>query len=307
MNNKKNSGLGKGLNAIIQQPINVLNPDNKDKPEIKYNSSFEFVPVDALRPNSLQPRIDMNVEKLKELSKSIKEKGVIEPLLVSKIDENLYEIIAGERRWRAAKMAGLKTLPVIIKEVTEVEKLEIALIENIQRQDLNPLEEALAIEQLNSTFGLSHEEIATKLGISRPAVSNKLRLLNLPEEIKKGILDGKISEGHAKALLGLHDSNHIMPVYKSILKDFLSVRATEELVRRMNIGKTVKRKSTIVLLDDISINTEKLLREKLGPNVFLTRSMKGGKIVIKFNSDNELTEIVNKIIGEQNIHNKSQT
>lgn len=318
MIDKKKSGLGKGLNAIISktglnnqednlvtQSVNISKvneqTDTNTLTENKDSVFIQKVPIEKLQPNPYQPRLEVNVEKLKELASSIKEKGVIEPILVTSIqNSDNYEIIAGERRWRASKIAGLKHVPVIVKQVSEIEKLEIAIIENIQREDLNSLEEAVAIEQLNSVFGLTQDEISKKLGISRPAVANKLRLLSLPEEIKKGLLESKITEGHAKAILGLQNKENMIMVYKMIIKDYLSVRATEELVRRLNSGKTVRNRKNTIIMDDISSMYESQLREKFGPKAYLTRSMKGGKIIIKFENDEELKDIITKIISSPN-------
>ena len=301
---QKNTGLGKGLSALIgfsnvsnanietPQTQNQTETENTDVKNIS-NNFIHNLDISLLSPNPYQPRIQITEDSLIELSKSIKEHGIIEPLVVTKnITTNKYEIIAGERRWRAAKLAGLTTIPVIIKESSPQEMLEIAIVENIQREDLNPLEEALAIEQLYKTFGLSQEEIGGKLGLSKPTISNKMRLLSLPEEIKKGLLENKISEGHARALLGLVNQDNLMPVYKMILKDNLSVRATEELVRRINKGISIQKRKNNIILDEYTQSIENKLKNLFGSETNLFRSKKGGRIVIKFKDDTELDKII---------------
>jgi len=306
---QKNTGLGKGLSALIGfsniQNANTTNietsqtqketePTNTNLSNTSNKENYiHNLDINLLCPNPYQPRIQITEDSLIELSKSIKEHGIIEPLLVSKnITNNKYEIIAGERRWRAAKLAGLTTIPVIIKESSPQEMLEIAIVENIQREDLNPLEEALAIEQLYKTFRLSQEEIGNKLGLSKPTISNKMRLLNLPEEIKRGLLENKITEGHARALLGLINQDNLLPVYKMILKDNLSVRATEELVRRINKGISIQKRKNNIILDEYTQNIENKLKFIFGVETNLFRSKKGGRIVIKFKDDTELNKII---------------
>ncbi len=282
--NKKNS-LGKGLDSLISKT---------DIDEINQG----FIPnldIDAIDPNPYQPRMQMNPEELMELADSIREHGVIEPLIVTKASNGRYNLIAGERRLRAAKLAKLKSVPAVVKEVSEQQVLELAVIENIQRADLNPLEEAMAFEQLAQKFKMTHGEIAKKVGLSRPAIANKIRLLQLPDEIKKGLLDKKIDEGHARALLGLQSKIAMISAYKIIIRDHLSVRAVEELVRRLNQGKYKQRKSTNRILDAYTQKIEKTLKDIYGNQVKLFRSKKGGKIVIPFKSDKELEQIYKKM------------
>ena len=288
MNDK--TSLGRGLSALIKKDSESI---------ISGQTSNGFVPkmpIDFIKPNRYQPRIDMNPEKLVELADSIREHGVIEPLLVTKIDDRTYELIAGERRLRAAKLAGFDFVPVVIRESSPQEMLEIAIVENIQRADLNPLEEAMAFEQLIKIFNQTHEQISKKVGLSRPAIANKLRLLSLPEEVKKGLLEQKISEGHARALLGLTNEDQIIVTYKVIVRDHLSVRAVEELVRRINKGQTKHRRVNSIIIDDEkTFQVEKIFKEKFGDKVLISRSNKGGKIIIPFNNDEELNNIINKM------------
>jgi ParB family chromosome partitioning protein len=283
------TSLGRGLSALIKKETDQVSG-------VSTNGYIPKLPVEFIKPNRYQPRIEMNPEKLVELADSIREHGVIEPLLVTQIDERNYELIAGERRLRAAKLAGFDYVPVVIRESSPQEMLEIAIVENVQRADLNPLEEAMAFDQLVKIFSQTHEQISKKVGISRPAVANKLRLLALPEEVKRGLLEQKISEGHARALLGLTSEEQIIITYKVIVRDHLSVRAVEELVRRMNKGQNKpQRVNSIIIDDEKTIEIEKFLRDRFGDSVSVTRSSKGGKIIIPFKNDSDLENLLNKI------------
>lgn len=282
----KKSGLGKGLSALINaSSISALS-----------QGYIPNLPINFISPNPYQPRGEISPDKLVELADSIREHGVIEPLLVTKNENNSYFLIAGERRWRASQLAGLETVPVVVKESSPQEMLELAIVENIQRADLNPLEEALAFQQLVTSFNMTHELISRRVGLSRPAIANKIRLLSLPDDIKRGLLEEKITEGHARALLGLHAPETLMATYKIILRDNLSVRAVEELVRRLNTGKQVNKRKDMRLLDEKTTTLESSLREKFGKQVSLARSQKGGKIVIPFKSDSELDKIMQKLL-----------
>jgi ParB family chromosome partitioning protein len=280
----KTSGLGKGLSALISGTA---------IPELS-QGYIPNLPIDLIVPNPYQPRIEIKPENLVELADSIREHGVIEPLLVTKKD-NRYELIAGERRWRSSKLAGLETVPVVVKESSPQEMLELAIVENVQRADLNPLEEALAFEQLVNSFNMSHEDISRRIGLSRPAIANKIRLLSLPEELKKSLLEEKITEGHARALLGLHSNETMIAAYKIIIRDHLSVRAVEELVRRLNLGKKITPRKDMRILDDKTSEIETNLRERFGNKVTIARSKKGGKIVIPFSNDKELDRIMTEL------------
>lgn len=276
-------GLGKGLSALISDQA------------ISGGSQgyVAAMPIEHIVPNPYQPRIEMQPERLVELADSIREHGVIEPLIVTKKADDKYELIAGERRWRASKLAGMETVPAVIKEASAQQMLELAIVENVQRADLNPLEEAMAFEQLSNIFDLTHDSIAKKLGLSRPAVANKIRLLLLPEEIKRGLLEEKITEGHARALLGLESTETMIAAYKIIIRDNLSVRAVEELVRRLNKGQRRQDRKDMRIMDEKTTQIESYLRTKFGKGVTLSRSQKGGKIVIPFSTDDELDSIYN--------------
>lgn len=282
----KRPTLGKGLSALI----------NEDDVSQISSGFIPKLPIDYIVPNPYQPRTEMNPERLVELSDSIRKHGVIEPILVTKKSDTKYELIAGERRWRASQLAGMKTIPVVIKEATPKDMLELAVIENIQREDLNPFEEALAFEQLQKNFDMTHEQISKRIGLSRPSIANKIRLLTLPEEIKRGLLEEKISEGHARALLGLKDKETMIATYKVILRDHLSVRAVEELARRLNKGHKKNPKPRDRIIDERTIAIESDLQNKFGTKVSFSRSKKGGKIVIPFASDKELDRIVDQLL-----------
>jgi ParB family chromosome partitioning protein len=253
--------------------------------------------IELIYPNPFQPRIEIQPESLVGLSDSIRMNGIIEPLIVTKKNSNHYELIAGERRWRAAKMAKLPTVPVIVKEASPLQMLELAIIENIHRKDLNPLEEALAFEQLLNMFNLDHADIARKIGFSRSVVTNKLRLLTLPDDCKKLLLEDKINEGHARAILGLSSSEAMIATAKIIVRDKLSVRQIEELVRRLNEGQSkIYNTANNREHNAYIVGLETNLTKKFSTTVRLTKSARGGKIVIPFKDDQDLKRIYDALI-----------
>lgn len=257
--------------------------------------------IDQIKPNPYQPRIEIKPETLLELADSIREMGIIEPLIVTEKEKDSYELIAGERRWRAAKLAGLKKVPAVIKEASPQQMLELAIIENIQRADLNPLEEALAFKQLADDYNMTHTDIAKKVGLSRPAVANKIRLLQLPENIKKGLLEGTISEGHARALLGLPNDDSIDAVYRKVRQEDMSVRAVEELVRRISEEKSEKKRRDVpkLIVDKRTSTYERKLQEKFGDTVKIYRSRRGGKVVLPFQTDKEMQFIIDNLLDRK--------
>jgi ParB family chromosome partitioning protein len=233
------------------------------------------VSIIAIEPNPSQPRSEINDEGLEELAKSILEHGILQPLILSKsASDNQYTLIAGERRLRAAEIAGLESIPAIIREVTEQERLEIALIENLQREDLTPLEAALAYQQLNDEFNLSHEDISVRVGKSRTAITNTLRLLKLPDDIQIALHSRKISEGHARALLGLPSKKSQIAVLQTILKNDLNVRQTEDLVRKFS-GQKPKAKKEEKAVSPEEKFLEDQLRTLLGTKVTINHGKKG--------------------------------
>ena len=293
-------GLGRGLGALI--------PPSKPPEAPEMAGGVLEVPVGAIIPNPLQPRQSMNAEALAELAASIREHGLIQPLIVTRIagpgGGTEYQLVTGERRWRAAQMAGQSMVPVIVKEATSREMLEWALVENLQRTDLNPLEAANAYRMLMVEFGLTQEQVATEVGKSRTTVANALRLLRLPREIKTALLAGKISEGHARALLGLPTPEAQMAALASVQRRALSVRQTEELVRRTLERAEKKEPEEEAYTAQKAWKTEAQtledrFRTALGTKVSLTRSRRGGKLVIRFYSEEELQHIYELIVGEE--------
>ncbi|MGI6376237.1 MAG: ParB/RepB/Spo0J family partition protein [Anaerolineae bacterium] len=280
--------LGRGLDALI--------PETPAQP-----GGLREASLDAIAPNPLQPRTHFDEAELQELAASIREMGLIQPLIVQAVpveagQAERYQLITGERRWRASRLAGLERVPVVVKDVTPQEMLELALVENIQRADLNPLEEATAYQQLADEFGLTQDRIADRVGRSRASVANTMRLLRLPEEIRAGLLTGEVSEGHARALLMLDDADEQMLAYRSVVRRALSVRQTEELVRRLQspplqTGQRSRRSAETEAL-------ERRLREALGTKVDLFRSRKGGRVVIHFYSEEELQALLDRMAAD---------
>lgn len=280
-------GLGRGLNSLIP-------PGDSDKSE---EGGLLTVPVNSISPNPLQPRTEMDDQSLAELSESIKEHGLIQPLIVRQDGKGKYTLIAGERRWRAAQMAGFSELPVVVKEASSQEMLEIALIENIQRADLNPIEEAHAYQQLVDEFNLTQETVAARVGKSRPTIANTLRLLNLPAAIQAAVLGGKISGAHARALLPLDTEEAQTAVMRGIIKRELSVRQVEEIVKKINSAAKPTPKPPRTLPPEWSY-LQSQFRQTLGTRVDIQRGRKGGKLVIHFYSDEDLHALYEAIVDE---------
>jgi len=286
-------GLGKGLDALI--------PAGEEKgskaTRSKTGQGVIQIPVEEIRPNPHQPRTIMDDNLLQELAASITEHGVIQPLIVAADpDGNGYTLIAGERRWRAAILAGLSKVPAIEKKVSEEGQLEIALIENLQRADLTPLEMAEAYKQLTEAFSLTHEQIADRVGKSRTSVTNTLRLLNLPDQVKKSLAEGLISEGHARALLGLATAKAQRAALSTILNLGLNVRQTEALVKKMSGERPPARKKPESAPEIKAL--ENRLRDFFGTKVNLNDRKNGGNLVIYYYSDEELNTILDKILPE---------
>jgi ParB family chromosome partitioning protein len=255
------------------------------------------VSLASIAPNPHQPRAPIRDQDLVELASSIEEHGVIQPLIVTRVPDG-YQLIAGERRWRASRLAGLSAVPVLVKDVAPSEMLELALVENVQRSDLNPLEEAMAYSQLTEVFGLTQEQVARQVGKSRVAISNTLRLLKASRPVQEALLEGKISEGHARALLGLEQDEAQEAALKTVLKQGLNVRQTEQLVRRL-LGASHDTQRSAPEVSPGTRALESRFREALGTKVNLKRSGEGGRIVIYFYSDEELDALYERIIGEE--------
>ena len=282
----KKTGLGKGLEALI--------PGNWDKPILESprpGEQVSLIPVGNISPNPHQPRSNFDVSSLEDLAASIREHGIISPLIVvSSLIPEHYTLIAGERRLRAANLAGLVEVPVIVRSSTELEQLELAIIENVQREDLDPLERAQAYQALLDEFSLTHEEISRRVGKNRVTVTNSLRLRNLPENIQKGLSEKRISEGHARALLGLSNPKAMDHAYEQIQKMGLNVRQTEQLVTKLNgTPVTHKPKPAPNAMDK---DLENQLRRHFNTKVSLQKGPKGGNLTIYFFSDEELNNIL---------------
>ncbi|HAG27543.1 TPA: hypothetical protein DCG61_02075 [Patescibacteria group bacterium] len=259
------------------------------------DSSIQEIEVSKVVPNPFQPRKVFNQEALQELASSIKEHGVIQPIVVTQVADG-YELVVGERRFRASQLAGLLKVPAIVKQTLHDQtKLEVALIENIQRQELNAIEEAQAFQRLIDKFNLTQEQVAQKVGKSRPSVANTLRLLNLPAEIQRAIIEGKISEGHGRAILSLPDIERQLLMYKQVLEQGLNVRQVEAKVREL----VQRRKMDAAMPDPKLIAIESELRGKLGTQVKIQRQGRGGKITIEFFSDEDLNDILHRIAEEK--------
>lgn len=288
----KKTGLGRGLDALI--PGGEFSLETQPAPS---TNEYNTLPVAAISRNPRQPRSQMGQEELEELAASIRKNGILQPLIVAPMEEpGKYTLIAGERRLIAAGMVGLEAVPVIVREASEQERLELALIENVQRADLTPLEAAEAYRQLADDFNLSHEQISEQLGKSRVSITNTLRLLKLPEDVQRALAAGEISEGHARALLGLPTEKAQSAVLQAIIKHELNVRKTEDLVRKY-LGQRPPSAAKPALKPDVSFLEERL-RQRLGTRVNLHPRKKGGTLVIHYYSDEELDALVLRILGQ---------
>lgn len=278
---EKRPALGKGIGALLSSAA------------LEGGKKYFSCPIEELKPHHKQPRKSFDDNKMAELVASIKEKGIIQPLVVRRQDD-YYQIIAGERRWRAAQKAGLDRVPVVIQDVTEDWALEIALIENIQREDLNPLEEAGAYRYLMDSFDLLQEEVAKRVGKDRSTIANALRLLRLPEKVKNDLLENRLSMGHARALLALENEEDIIEASQEIISKKLSVRETEKLIKKIKnvMGTKINRVMAEKLIDPNLLELEDSLRQQLGTQVKLHMKDKGGRIEISYNDQDELTRIL---------------
>ncbi|MDX9863538.1 MAG: ParB/RepB/Spo0J family partition protein [Anaerolineaceae bacterium] len=288
----RKGGLGKGLDALLQdptQPAPAAAPPG--------DSGVIEAPISKVIPNPQQPRQIMKAEQLQELADSIIEHGVIQPLIVT-YDKTLdqYILIAGERRLRAAALAGLKTVPVLVREATNQQQLELALIENVQRADLTALETAEAYEHLQNEFSLSHEEIGSRVGKSRTAVTNTLRLLKLPPVVKQALADDQITEGHARALLALSTTQRQTAALQTIIKQGLNVRQTEELVRKLSGEKPAPKPRQAPSPEILEL--EQQLRTHFGTKVTLSHGKNGGSVIIHYYSNEELDALMGRLLEE---------
>lgn len=292
----KKSGLGKGLDSLITDKVGKPAASKVNKEEVASDASM--MNINKVEPNRDQPRKKFDEDALLELSESIKQFGILQPLLVQKKDD-YYEIIAGERRWRAAKLAGIKEVPVIVKQLSEQEIMEISLIENIQREDLNPIEEALAYKKLLTEFNLKQDEVAERVSKSRTAVTNAMRLLKLNEKVQQMVIDEMLTTGHARALLGIEDEEKQYLVAQQIFDEKLSVRDTEKLVKNLQNEKKVVAESSKKIdpkLEAIYKDLEEQMKRILGTKVQINhKDEKRGKLEIEYYSQDELDRIIDMI------------
>ncbi|MEO6235668.1 MAG: ParB/RepB/Spo0J family partition protein [Vicinamibacterales bacterium] len=277
---EKRPALGRGLSALIPDSPAPATPATPDR-------SLE-IDTDLLRPNKFQPRTHIDDDRIEDLSRSIRANGIIQPIVVRKVEKG-YEIIAGERRWRAAQRAGLLKVPVVVRDIPEDKLLGVALIENIQREDLNPIEEAVAYRRLSDEFHLTQEQIADAVGKDRSSIANYLRLLRLPPEVRANVASNTLSMGHARALLGLPDENAQLRVARDVIARSLSVRQTEALVKKAGEPATIKPEPPPV--DVHTRVAEEKLRLALGTRARIVRKGSAGRVEIDFTSEDELQRL----------------
>jgi ParB family chromosome partitioning protein len=285
------SVLGKGLGALI--------PEN-DEPESNSidNNIVKLIDIEKIKPNMYQPRQNFDESNLNDLADSIKSKGIINPITVREESDDNYQLIAGERRWRAAQIAQLDKIPAIIHKVDNKDMLELAIIENIQRDNLNPLDEAESYNKLLTEFELTHQQISEQVGKSRTVISNMLRLLKLPYEIKQSLRNNEISMGHARTLLSSENENIMLKVYKTIIKEGISVRETEQLIKKMSNKDSKKANESAVSEKDKPahiVSVEETLGERLGTKVTVKDNNNKGKIIIEYYNLNDFERIMDKI------------
>ncbi|MDY2681006.1 MAG: ParB/RepB/Spo0J family partition protein [Lentihominibacter sp.] len=302
---KKTRGLGKGLDALFgdaevtlqsRAEKNSKNEDEKtEDPKQKVDKNertgggIDYIDINDIKPNSNQPRKTFDEDKLNELAASIEEHGLIQPLVLRKAEKG-YEIVAGERRWRAARKIGIREIPCIVRELTDEENMLLAIIENMQREDLNPIEEAEGIRQMIETYGLTQEEVSKSVGKSRPYIANSLRLLRLPETVRKYVEDGSLSTGHAKAIAAVSDEKKQIELAEVAIRDGLSVRQLEKLAQQDKSG--VKTRSRVKQKTADVKRVEEDLKNALGTKVTLNQKGKKGKIEIEFYSKDELERLI---------------
>lgn len=289
--NPKNKGLGRGIDALFGGNFDSL--EELEKVDTAQETVQEL-PVAEIRPNPYQPRKDFDEEALSELADSIREQGVFQPIIVRQSAIKGYELVAGERRLRASKMAGCETIPAIIRDYSEEVMIQVAVVENLQREDLRPLDEASAYKTLMDALHLNQEAVAQKVGKSRPYVANYLRLLTLPYDVQNLVQQGDLSAGHARTLLGLKDASKISPIAKKVVEEGMTVRALEELVQQTNepIQPTAKPKKVKPEKAAYIVESEERLMDKFGTSVHIVEKGEKGKIEIEYLSQQDLTRIL---------------
>ncbi len=286
----KNRGLGKGLEALFSNSEIDTQEISVTKKEESEEKGISFININEIKPNQNQPRKSFNEEKLEELAASIMENGLIQPVILRKADKG-YEIVAGERRWRACRKAGLKEIPCIIREFTDEQNMLIAIIENMQREDLNPVEEAEGLNQMIVNFGMTQEQVSKSVGKSRPYITNALRLLKLPSEIREMLLANQLSAGHARAIAGIGDTEKQIQLAEYAIKEGLSVREIEKIIKEENAPKKkISRKKAEKSADVRKVEDD--LKQIMGTKVNLNQSGKKGKIEIEYYSRDELERLI---------------
>jgi ParB family transcriptional regulator, chromosome partitioning protein len=281
VHSERHTGLGRGLASLI--------------PQRAQPTGITEIAVARIQPNPRQPRQRFEPTELEALAASIREHGILQPVLVTETLDG-YQLVAGERRWRAAQLAGLERIPAVIRQLADRDQLEVALVENLQRADLGPMEEAAAYRALIGEFGLTHEDVARRVGRAKSTVTNTLRLLELDPAVQQALVDGRLSEGHARALAGLPTEQQGR-VATTVIEQELSVRQAEELVRRLREPRQAASVAAKARLDPDLERVEDDLRRRLGTKVTLARSRKGGRIIIEFYSDEELGQLYDRLIG----------
>ena len=282
-----NKGLGKGLGALL----------GDFEEETRENTPYKLLPIHKVEPNRNQPRQDFDEEELESLSESLATHGILQPLTVRELESGYYQIIAGERRWRAARMAGLTEVPVVVIEADDQKAMELALIENLQRQDLNPVEEALGYQSLMEDFGLTQESAAQRVGKSRPAVANALRLLNLPDGILEKVRDGSLSAGHARAILAIKSEKKQLEAMQQIIALGLSVRQAELLCK--NMTKEPQPAKPVSLRVDYVSECEKSLSKHLGRGVKIVNGKRKGRFELEFYGEEDLQVLLDTLMKIQ--------
>ncbi len=286
----KNRGLGKGLDALFSTSEIDTKKINSEKADEIRAQGIEFIDINDIKPNENQPRKVFDDVKLQELANSIKEHGLIQPVILRQAKKG-YEIVAGERRWRACRKAGLKEIPCMIKELTDEQNMLVAIIENMQREDLNPIEEAEGLNQMISSFGMTQEEVSKSVGKSRPYITNSLRLLKLPQEVRNMVSEGKLTTGHARAIAGIGDRERQIQLAEYVIKEELSVREVERLIKEQHSSKKKNPRRKAEKSADVK-RVEEDLKHIMGTKVSLNQSGRKGKIEIEYYSRDELERLI---------------
>ncbi len=300
MASRNKKGLGKGLGALFVENTDAKSEDDfdilaefDDEVSDEKKNNIRIIKIRDIEPNKNQPRKKFDKEKLEILSSSIEQHGMVQPILVKPNINGTYTIVAGERRWRAAKLAKLKEVPCIVRELSETEVMEIALIENLQREDLNPIEEAEGYKRLIENCDMTQEDVAKRIGKSRSAVANSLRLNNLCDDVKQLVIEGKLSQGHARTLLGISDNNQQLEVANMIIEKGLNVRQVETLVAGLNNKKQNQKKNTVSgMMKKYFAEVENSLGSKFGTKVKISEGANKGKIEIEYYSKDDLERIL---------------